>query len=460
MMYAAFDPNLPSRSFEQKTEPPSNVVSARRMRLLVLPDCLDADALGMGAVQIARNERPDAVLLTQQNGARLIVDRLSAGPAAIVPVVDASLGSRHSGVAKHGLSDLQIAAADRQGIADALAMLAPMAERVRSLPESVLHSDDPRVILLARLMVRDRGMEPRRDPNTRDTVVYDDEAAVPGARRHAEDLVALGLLHPQFVDMLTICPRCESGRLCARERCSACGSTHLVEEPIFHHLRCAYQAPEHEFRAGSGFMCPKCRAQLVHFSVDYDRPGSVSVCRACGHASGETPVGLVCLDCGVESDAADAGAREIHRYELTKVAYQCVASGSPLPAHSRSRLGSAIDRIHNFVARRGDAGESFCILAAGIEMPLEKSAGRSHQLTCSLFASLMRETFTPDTEIIDAAPRFFALLADEEKCEVERALPEIRTRLEQFLSAAIAIRYRVYAPSEVGLIFGSTRPPR
>jgi hypothetical protein len=452
MTSPAFAASIVRRRDEQPSAWQSRAGVPRETRLLALPNRLDESVLGPGVVQVSRTECPDVVFLAQPNAAYLIANSLPAGPAAILPVVDASLDVGHLSAENHR-ADLKVAAPNRSGVVDALAMLAPTIERVRLLPPSVLYSDDVRIILLARLMVRARGIKPRRDPNARETFVYDDDNAVAGTARYAHELVTLGLLQRCFFDMLTVCPRCESGRVCVRERCPACASTHLLEEPIFHHLRCAYQAPEHEFRSGSSFVCPKCRAPLLHFSVDYDRPGSVSVCRACGNASSETSVGLVCLDCGTESDAAEMGTKEIYGFELTEAAQQCILNGAPLPARN-ARFDGAANRIRNFVSRQKAAHEPFCILAAEIEAPAGKPLSRSFQQTCSFFSSLMHETFTPETEIIDMVPWFFALLANDSKVDVESALPEIRSELERFLSERPAIRYRVYDRNDVELIFG------
>jgi hypothetical protein len=200
-----------SQTSPQATEP---------IRLLGIPYGLDEAAVPSGVMQVSRGELPDVIVLTEWNSAQLIVSRLPAGMAAILPVVDASRGQGAGGGVNGLRADLRITTPSRGGISDALAMLGPVIESVRSLPPAVLCSVDPRLMLLARLMVRDRGVEPRRDPNARETIVYADESSVPGVVRHAEDLVALGLLHREFFDSLITCPRCQSGRLCAHERCA------------------------------------------------------------------------------------------------------------------------------------------------------------------------------------------------------------------------------------------------
>jgi hypothetical protein len=327
-------------------------------------------------------------------------------------------------------------------------MLAPVIERLRSLPSSVRTSKDPRLALLARIAVRDRGIVPSRDPAVLDTFVYADDSAVPGMLAHAEDLAEHGLLDRRFHDTLITCPRCASGRLSVRERCASCQSSNLSEESILHHLRCTYQAPEHEFQDDNGFGCPKCRAPLVHFGVDYDRPGSVSLCRACGHASGETSVGFVCLDCEGESGADDMGTRTIQRYDMSEAGREFIRHGTqlmPVGHHSET----AAHRVRAFCMRETRAQRPHCIFSAHLLEPRGRAVGRTHSQTRALFASSMRETFTAGTETIAQAPLYLALLSGDAKADVERALPDIRLSLERHLSSAPQINYRVHGPDDV-----------
>jgi hypothetical protein len=425
------------------------------VRVMALPWRLHDESLPDGVGQVLFQETPDVIVLTQINSGHLITNRLSPALAAIVPVVDAS---EHGGDGFNARrADIRIAAANKTAIADTLLMLQQPIARLRSLAPSVLQSNDPRVHLLARLFVRDRGLEPRRDPNSRETVVYADESSISCVQHHAEDLVQLGLLERQFFDKLITCPRCESARISVRERCLACRSSDVFEEPIVHHLRCAHQAPEHEFRRGGELICPKCRAHLEHFSIDYDRPGFVSTCRACGQFSSETSVGLVCLDCAAESDAVEAGSKTIHRYRLTESGRECLRSGAGLADRSQQPT-IAVDRIRAFVGRHVETNSACSLLAIKLEAPAGQGVGRAWLQTRALYASMMREVFTAQTEIIEVAPWFFALLDNDKKADVEGALPQIRHAIEQHLAAPPKAHYRVYAPQEVLKIIGHADP--
>jgi hypothetical protein len=363
--------------------------------------------------------------------------------AATVSVIDAvrpksSLPSRRA--------DTSITSASPSLLVEAVTMLIPLVERRRALPRSVLEGDDPRLALLARLHVRDRAMEPRRDPRSRDTVVYDDEAALAGARRHAEALVAMGLMERRFADMLTVCPRCDSARMTARECCGACGSADVGDQPVIHHMTCAYQGPERDFRREAGLSCPKCRKPLQQFSCDYDRPGTVCVCQTCGHASTDASVRFTCLDCGSEVEARDVGTRPVHAYALTAAGTDCVTEGAALPPDGGDKL---YEELNAFVTRLDKKGRPYCILAARLRPPTgTPERGRAWLQTVAFFGVLMRECFTLDTVIVERGATFYALLDGDSKGDVDKELPVIRRRLERHLTLAPRIDIAVYDPNE------------
>ena len=414
------------------------------IRLMGIPNRLHTASLPDDAVDISSSEDPEAIVLTEVNAARLIATRASRGGAAILPVMEVSTGQFARFDARR--ADVHIAAATRDALSDAIAIIRPMVDRLRSLAPSILLTGDARMLLLGRLVVRDRGIEPRRDPQTMDTFTYADESAIPGVAAHAEDLVRLGMLKREFVDVVTTCPRCGSGRLCARECCPGCGSTHLTEEAVIHHFRCAYQALEHEFRSPHGLVCPKCRRQLEHFSVDYDRPGVLAVCGACGRSSNDTTVSFLCLDCSAHYRSTEISSRRIYRYELTAAAHECVRSGMPLPQMSDDKDATSY-RIRNFASRHMSARKPCSILELTLK-PAGHATARPAQ-SGAFFASLIRETFVPDTEIIEADPKFLALLSGDSKSEVKNALPEIRRALEGHLSSSLKVDYGVFGPDEI-----------
>ena len=395
----------------------------------------------------------DVVVLTETRAEGLVAGYLPPARAAVIPVIDGCGEQDGRGPWKHRCADLHIKTVNSFSVADALVMLRPLIEQFRGIAEGVLRSTDPRITLLARLAVRGRDMVPVRDPTVRETVTYPDAMALPNALAIAEELAYLGCLERQFFDRLITCPRCASARLSVRERCSRCDSADLVEEAVVHHLRCSTQAPERDFRQGTSLICPKCRLHLEHFSVDYDRPGSVMFCGNCRHVSSDTAVGFICLDCDARGGTDEIGTRTVWSYRLTESGLTHVRCGTPVP--NREQDGSSRGRLEAFILREERAKRPCCVLAARLSRPPGVGDILWDQ-TCGLFARLFQEMFTPETETIESGRGFFlALLAGDRKNEVERALPDIRIDLERHLIATPPINYAVFGPDEIRRMLGS-----
>jgi hypothetical protein len=443
--------DISARAESSDPSPPhvSNTPEAERrqapLRLSGVPGRLNETVAPNGTCFANPNETPDVILLTETNAAALLARRLGRGPAAILPVIDATGGGR--GTRDHRRADIMIDRAGRREIDEAVEMLRPAVRRLRSLPRDVIETEDRRLMLLARLFVRDRALTPRSEASARETFVYDDEVAIPGAAALAVEMASQGLLERKFFDKINICPHCASARMTAREYCSSCGGADIVEEPIVHHLKCACQGPERDFRRGGELVCPKCLQQLKNFSVDYDRPGSIGVCRSCSHLSTEHKVGFVCLDCDSRIDARHIDSKTIYCYGLTAAGRACVTSGAPLPQAEDISIGG---RVRAFARRHAARGQPCSILFVRLHRPPEmQDSADAWRQTCAFFDQIMRECFTAETEIIEAAPVYLALLGCDLKAEVERDLPDIRQRLERHLSLAPRIELAVFSPDEV-----------
>jgi CheY-like chemotaxis protein len=188
--------------------------------------------------------------------------------------------------------------------------------------------------LIGRMFVTGRPLTPSYDPYSKWFVSYDITLTTAVVAREAEAQCEQGFLRREFFDRFHVCPQCDSLRLHVREECRQCHSSDLEEEQYLHHFRCAYQGPEPGFRHGDRLVCPKCRYELTHFGFDYDRPGSMVVCKACGHAASEPAVGFVCLDCEGHVDSDLASPRDIYTYHLTD-------QGIGFAEHGHSLLGTA-----------------------------------------------------------------------------------------------------------------------
>lgn len=425
------------------------VVAEHRQVVLCLPAPLSEELLPEGVrQQRERGQTPDLVVLTDPSGMNLINSWMSAAAAAVVPIIDASGRARHR-------ADATMSALTGRGLAETIREIEPMMDRVRQLPESYFKTRDGRTMLMARLAVRERMMAPVRDANLKATLRFFDESAIAGVTPLAESLVRTGHMQRKFFDRLHACPGCQSSRLNVREECNGCRSANVDEQPIIHHLRCGYQGPESDFKQPDNNMkCPKCTHALEHFSVDYDKPGSLFVCGDCGNTTGDTSIGFVCLDCDSQHDAEKVKTRTVYSYELTDAGREA-AFAAPLDERGSAEGSdgpSVRDRLRQFTSRCQAGGKPHAVLMIRLDAQGEarKSAGeRVWRDSVALYGSILRELFNPSTEIIELGETWLVLVGDETREKIETSLPDIRTELEKTIMVPLGARYDVLGADQL-----------
>jgi hypothetical protein len=423
------------------------VVRQPDVKVLALPTPFPRDLLPGGMANAERGEVPDAVILTEPGADAAISAWMSAATAAVIPIIDATgtYGER-ADAAMETISGL--------GIQDAVQRVKPLTARMKQLPDAFFRTRDTKAMVLARLAVRDRGLTAVHDAGLKQIVRYRDETAIAGIQTEAEALARAGLLRKSFFEKVQCCPSCTSARLIVREECAHCRSADVTEEPIIHHLRCGYQGPERDFRQGRDLVCPKCRHHCEHFSVDYDKPGTLVLCNACGHTTGEAEVGFKCLDCDSGFASDKATARTFHEFALTdaglKAAFQPPLGGYGGDGPEQS--GSVRDRMRRFVAANRAAGTDCAALMIKTDPDgtvAQKIGERRFQQVLALYISILRELFESDVEIVESATAFLVLISTESRAAVETSLPEIRRELEQHLAVDLQARYHVFGPDEM-----------
>lgn len=424
------------------------VLAEQRQMVLCLPAPISEEMLPEGIrQQRERGQTPDVIILTDPSGVNLINSWMSAAAAAVVPIIDASGRARHR-------ADATMSALTGRGLAETIRELEPVMDRVKQLPESYFKTRDARSMLLARLAVRERQMAPVRDANLKATMRFFDESAIAGVTPVAESLVRTGHMTRKFFDRLHCCPSCQSSRLSVREECSGCRSANITEEPIIHHLRCGYQGPEHDFKLPDNSMkCPKCTHALEHFSVDYDKPGSLFVCGDCDNTTGDTAIGFVCLDCDSQHDAEKVKTRTIYTYDLTESGRE-TAYASPMDERGSVDAGgsSVRDRIRRFAADNSAAGRPYAVLMIRLDAQQEarKAAGeRVWRESVALYGSILRELFNPTTDIIEIGETWLVCVSNETREKIEASLPDIRTELEKNIAAPLGARYDVLGADQL-----------
>lgn len=424
---------------------PTSISAGARLNILWLPGPPSIDLPDSIELVRDQDEQVDTIVLSGANGRLLVSSRASKATAAIVPTIDAS----GQGI---GGADITLPMLTPQTLMLALQSLAPIIERVRSLPKSVFESSDPRLWLLARLATRDGAAEPLRDVSAKSTIRYADEAAVPDLLSCAERLSRSGHLQRHFFDRLNVCPACSSARLLIREECRDCRSTDITEEAIIHHLRCAYQGPERDFREGQELVCPKCRAGLEHFSVDYDKPGTLIVCNACGHTTGEPAIGYLCLDCWSKGDTGLLHTRVVHSYTLAERGRQVVFSNEASASEAAStRTQELRSKIRLFLAEHRALGIPCAVLVVRLDAKAATTAGigaDAISAAADFFDEMLHESFTPDTEILRTGMTFTVLISGDSPAAVKADLAHIRETLEDHLKVDLQPVYEVMSAED------------
>jgi hypothetical protein len=284
------------------------------------------------------DEAFDGLIIADAKAARDAETLLRKRRAWLTPVVD--LTAEHLWFADC-FADSATSSSLRSGVERALDILASLGR----LPVAVLEADDRETMLLARVYSRGQRLEPTYDGAEPRLLRYALAGLIEQPGETAERLSQGGWFSRTFFDRLHFCPACNSSRLNVREECSACRSADLREESIVNHFRCAHQALERQFTQGETLICPKCRQRLRHFGVDYDRPGSATVCHACGHVDAEAAIGFLCVDCGAKTDAAVVSTWDWYAYALTDLGERRLLSGDLGALRSNAVSESEVFRI-------------------------------------------------------------------------------------------------------------------
>lgn len=293
-------------------------------------------------------------------------------------------------------------------------------DRRERLHHDLLMSDDLGEKLLGRIFVSDRPLTAAYAPNEPGLIRYNVTLETAVAIRQAELLRASGFLSLEFVDRLHVCDRCGSSRFNVREECPDCRSSNLSEEPYLHHFKCAYQGLESDFRSGDDLICPKCRKELSHFSVDYDKPGTMVKCASCGHTTSEPQVGFICLDCGIHSLADAVRTVDMHSFALTDRALAFLETGRTLLGHSNRGLRLAelpldlIVALNGAFKRHEEEQVPFALLDISYQNEREielKLGARAFHQSRDLFLEMLRQILPKGSKVVKGHGYDFALLA-------------------------------------------------
>ena len=155
-------------------------------------------------------------------------------------------------------------------------------------------------------------------------------------------LVELELVVRLPFERVNQCQFCHSSRLAVREECANCNSSFIDETPLVHHYSCGFLAPEPSFVSGRLLNCPKCRKELRHYGVDYDKPGSHFVCSLCHESSPDPEIGFICTDCGQRTSGENISSIDIFHYQLSNEGIRVLNRGV-LPS---TTISTVVQNLH------------------------------------------------------------------------------------------------------------------
>ena len=321
---------------------------------------------------------------------------------------------------------------DVQGVIDGFATAREIISRMAHLHASVVSSDSPDVLLMARLYTRNKTLAAKYSPNTTAVIDYPMAHSLTAPVALANGLVDRAQLTKRFFDRLHVCTNCNSSRLNVREECVSCRSPDIAEEPIIHHYKCGHQARESAFRTLSHFQCPKCSEALRHIGLDYDKPGILICCNSCHSINDAPAVGFCCMDCQETYDTNAVPTRDWFNYELS-------ANGTHALLHGGG-LGQPYELPENFrtllrQAMREAAAFQRPYVLLRLSFLKEKFADdallwwRLKNLALDCIRSALREV----DSVCEAGDHFMVLLPNMRERDIDTPVSHIEIRMREVL---------------------------
>lgn len=388
---------------------------------------------------------PEVIFMTgPMSGARLkaSIDPLSL---AVRPIID--LGGKENPVADFTLNNFSPFALN-----EVLQKCDAINVRLSQILPQGATAFDPEFALLARLHSRSGSLTPRYHPEDRAAIHYPEEILLGPIRPLAEKLIRSGFLEARFFDRIHICPACHSARLNVREECRNCRSADIEELNIIHHYKCGHQAPESDFSRNGDLICPKCSRTLNHFSVDYDKPGSVMACRACGHNSNSSTVGFTCFDCGAHHDSEHMQTRTYSSYLLTEEGQVALWSGlAGAAAAQETELQRFTNEARELAAARTIDGKPFCLMRISCnkkEEIIAREGVRAFENSCRLFSRALHEIMRKEHRIFEHEYSFYILLSNVSAAETRKGTAYIKKEATRHLRLDLGIVIEVLDADE------------
>ncbi len=387
---------------------------------------------------VGEGERPDLVVLLPGADVEDLEPILAEHQCWLVPVL--VFGERN-----HPRADYYNERLSAESYTEGFLRAEAIYQAIKQLPASSESSDIELMSVLALAHTRQSAINATWQPTCSGLIGYPLLAGMEKPIEKLESLADLELLIRQPFERLHVCNSCGSSRLHVREECPSCHSSHIVEAALVHHYPCGNLMPETEFLQDRRLICPKCHKELRHYGVDYDKPETQHVCRACGDFTPDPDVGFICLDCHQHTpgDVIDTVSR--YHYRLGDAGYQALMSGilpnasitdyvEVLHTYCTLKEFTAMTTFQQKVARRYSRDISGCVIQLANLEALKAEYGvqfiaRSFVLLSEIISQNLRETdllTSKDQDIYmlltETAPQNATTLMERLNSEVESAL--------------------------------------
>lgn len=160
-----------------------------------------------------------------------------------------------------------------------------------------------------------------------------------------------GWFNTKKLDVVHLCPSCDSAHHNLRATCPKCHSVDIKEEDLVHHFPCAHIAPISDFQkhGQDGLVCPKCDKSLRHIGNDYDKPSAIYNCHDCHHTFQEAAYRALCIECEEDVAIEKLVEANICQYELTSKGHSAIQHGTQVGTASISkRMGASEPGVFEF----------------------------------------------------------------------------------------------------------------
>lgn len=392
----------------------------------------------------------DAIAICERTNPRDLAPLWQRPSLHVLPVIDlaGSLGSRCD------LDASKLAYGENDAVHR---VIQAFRDRRQRLHRDLLLSEDMGEKLMGRMLVSNQALTATYDPSQPGLVRYNITLEDAAVIREADLLHESGFLRRDFLDRMPVCDRCASSRFNVREECPDCSSSNLTEESYLHHFKCAYQGVESDFRRGDALVCPKCRQELSHFSVDYDKPGIMVKCQACGHAASEPQAGFICLDCGAHFVADAMRSRDVFSYALTERAAAFLETGRSLLGHRQRALRFAelplelIVALNGALKRHEEQGSVFALLDISYQNArlIEREHGaRQFDQARDLFLENLRSMLRKSDRVVKGQLYDFALLHDVAPQEARSGVASLKEEAGATLRLDLGVAIDVFGPED------------